>query len=316
MTTAIESQERLSAFRALPKGLTIEQIADKLDTSYAVASSLARKNNYKTKNRKQFFWEQFFDKLKDKDPLTIEEIMNLANCSSFTAYRRVKEFGYKTKTNKHQRDRYDWSEVDWSSHNCEIAKQVGCSRWAVTLKRQSLNKPNVPKKVYTGPKTPVTVATHYLVEEFAEQSNGLIGYDDWAAICQDEESPELLDTRRMRVQNKLRKVIDYTKPVDPRAVPDMDMRLANRDLAEIWEVRETTVAWTRLRLDKFKPMYEGRQSQRMENDAYLKLLDAEKQRRIDHTREMRDLIVCRKALLADMRERWAVLLADAKKTAD
>jgi len=313
MTTILEAQRR-TALRELPKNLTIEQVADRLDIGYATAAVLVRNNNYKTKNRKQFFWEQFFAKLEDKEPLTLDEIMNLANCSRATACKRAKEFGYETKRKtREQEDQYDWSNVDWSRPNCEIAEQVGCSRWGVTLKRRSLGKANVAKKVHTGPRIPITTAINNLASEFAEQANGLLDYNDWADICRDPENKELLDTRRMRVRSVLPDYVEYTKPIDPHAVPDMDMRLANCDLAEIWEIRETTVGWERLRLDKFQPMYEGRQPQRMEDDAYLKLLDDERHRRVNHTREARDFIVCRKALLADMRERWAVLLADAKK---
>ena len=159
----------------------------------------------------------------------------------------------------------------------------------------------------------MTVAIHNLASEFAEQSNGIISYIEWAEICSDPDKEESLDTRRMRVGQILGEYIDYVVPIDPHAVPDMDMRISNNDLADIWEVRHTTIAWERLRLDGYQPMYEGRQPQRMQDDAYLKLLEDEKQRRVSHIREARDFIVCRKALLADMRERWAVLLADAKK---
>lgn len=311
--TDLQARRRL-ALRDLGPGLTIEQIADRLNVNYSTAAALTRKHGYKPKNRKLSFWEQFFANLEGKEPLTLDDIMNLSACSRGVAYARAKEFGYqiKRKTRK-QEDRYDWSRIDWNRPNCEIAEQVGCSRWCVTLKRRRLNKASVPKKIPCGPRIPMTVAIHELASEFAEQANGIISYTEWANICSDPDKIEAFVTRRTRVAHVLGKYIDYISPKDPHAIPGMDMRLANCDLTKIWEVRETTVAWERIRLDKFSPMHDGQCPQRMQDDAYLKLLEEEKQRRISHIRETRDFIVCRKALLMDMRERWTVLLRNAKK---
>jgi len=215
MTSALEARRR-TALRELPKNLTIEQVADALDVGYSTAAVLVRKHDYKTKNRKQLFWEQFFAKLADKESLTIEEIMNLASCSRATACARAKEFGYETKRKtREQEDQYDWSNVDWDRPNCEIAEQLGCSRWAVTLKRRSLGKANVAKKVHTGPRTPMTAAIHNLASEFAEQANGLLDYNDWADICCDPSNDELLDTRRMRVRSVLPDYVNTRSPSTP-----------------------------------------------------------------------------------------------------
>jgi DNA-binding CsgD family transcriptional regulator len=126
------------AFEAFPPGLTYQQIAGRLGTSYQVARIWARKLGYAnqvlprgrpSKHEERSRW------IRQLPPnLTIAEVSKRLKVSPATASSWIREAGYRFRRapgsgQRHRKvDAGRWSKVDWSKTNIEIARRLGVSR--------------------------------------------------------------------------------------------------------------------------------------------------------------------------------------------
>lgn len=134
-------QKRAAQIRALPKDLTIDQVAERMDISPPTAAKWCQRTRNRTMHPKSQARVLKIAELRSLPPgLTLKTIAERLSVPYSTAHHLVHLTHYQFCRAYHKVSRDQWQNVDWSKPDSEIATELGISRQLVYEKRKSFGK--------------------------------------------------------------------------------------------------------------------------------------------------------------------------------
>lgn len=169
-------------------------------------------------------------------------------------------FGYRLPDRRRSVSKEQWSKVDWSQRDAEIARKLGVTRECVRLVRRAKG---------VGPSA-AQVAIRELEGFVAIHRNELHGL-----LVEDVIRHSGTDLPYHVVRRVLRE--QDVRPHEPQSpLRDIDWRLPNRDLAAIWDSSARYVANLRARLGVGPAKWNARRKGLRQNTAYRNALSQER----------------------------------------
>lgn len=273
-------------FKRVPKKLTLTQLTKEYAKRFAASPApeyilqQAKKFNYRLSHDIEAFFKDLPENLElneVRDRMRGQGIPTTKNKTK--SY--CEQFGYQLKAVQKKRKTreqlinsksniYDWSNVDWTMPNALICLQVGCTRQAVSEKRKTLGyspgRDRVRSKMLVRRKYAHMVrkkAFERMVEIYGKSVFLILTYKEARDVC---DLP-LARTKSDLFQFCFDRRILFVKRTD------LDWRLSNIDLVEIWNAPSATVAWARVRSSKTQPLKDGRNFKRMSDSEYKSIYD-------------------------------------------
>ncbi|HXE52462.1 MAG TPA: hypothetical protein VN541_05570 [Tepidisphaeraceae bacterium] len=206
---------------------------------------------------------EWFGKISRLAPgLTVEKAARQLREPYGTVRRWGVLFGYKFPDRRRSVSREQWSRVDWSRRDADIARELGVTRECVRLVRRARGM---------GPSAAQTVTRHleHFVQINRDRLHGLL-VEEVIAHCGTPLAYHVV--RRVLRENDVR-------PHEPQSpLRNVDWRLPNRDLAQIWGASPRYIANLRARLDAGPAQWNARRRETDQNAKYAAALAQERQK--------------------------------------
>ena len=180
-------------------------------------------------------------------------------------------FGYRFPDRRRTVSREQWNKVDWRKRDAEIARELGVTRECVRLVRRARG---------IGPSAAQTAVRQLegFIASHRDDLHGLLVED--VIRHSGTDLPYHVVRRVLREQD--------VSPHEPQSpLREIDWRLPNRDLAEVWGTTARYVANLRARLRTGPAQWSARNRELSKNPSYRQALAREKQRAQQHRKEQK-----------------------------